>query len=729
LILGVALVGPAGLGLRQALCGVAQAAESQSSGFAHPVRGEIIRHYEEPPGPYASGHRGIDYGVASGTPVHASNDGKVSFAGPVAGEGLFITLAHADGIETTYSFLSSVAVKALDQVIKGQQIGLSGAGHPGEGRDALHFGMKQNGQYINPEPLLQDDDNDVSNAIGLAPTDEQGSNENPPSRSSPPGSYSGGSAAGQPGYFSGGKGFETDPSKGGGYTTEPPSGRGYGTNPPRGQGYGTNPPRGQGYETRPPGGASGTAPAAAKTYGTGGPGGGGMAGGDDFVNSFYGASPKGSTISTEWKRLGRFLADDYKPGGPGAVGVGPKPSHPNGLGGLARANSTRTWLAKQFDRVGTFFDPPPSWSFDPIAGPIGGLFHQIGCELKGGAKPPAMPTTEELDSHSSKAPPAPNKNVVVVIGGLNSNSTQEKNGEIKGHSSMFDTDMRTLGYKPNQIYHYSYKGIEQRGGTGPYKIHALYQKEDTYKRIEASSKLLAKQIREIHRQNPGRKIDLVAHSEGGLVADYFIENFFDKGNPKQAQIDHFITVDTPHEGADLARTQPLFSDTATGRTVRPIVQWPLSTLFGAPPASAPVLGEVQEDSTFIRDLKAHWDPNKVRTTTIGAALDAVVTATHTRLPGDDHYTTDIPSHLVPFTSHGLAPTAPTTKGIIYNALAGRPSKCTAFRDAVAEHVTGPAIAGIEDGLVAGAHWTFRASDFSASMGDSSGSPRFEQAGR
>ena len=687
----------------QQFCGVALAAQTPGRQFVHPVRGPITRHYEEPPGPYASGHRGIDYGVPAGTPVGASNDGEVKFAGPVAGEGMFITVYHADGIETTYSFLSRIDVKALDRVARGQRIGLSGAGHPGSGADALHFGMKRNGRYIDPEPMLRDG-NDISDLVALAPTNEQGSNENAESRSSQQGAYRGPSASGQPGYFSGG--LDTEPSPGSRYQAPRPGGK---TNRPsqaRGGEHGGSSPDLDGHQTSPVGARNPTASLEPDD--------------GDYGSRIFDTSPASSAVSTHWMRLGKFLAGDS------AGETSAKSSRNQPLNFEDRRHTGYGWLAKILDKIGNVFDLPGRWlPFDPVGAPTAGLFHQFACGIKGGARPPTMPSTEQLDNHSAAPPPAPNNNIVVVLGGLGSSSTVGEDGEIKGNASMFDTDMRTLGYKPNQIYHYSYKGIEKRGGRGPYRIHALYDRQDTYKRIEASSQLLADQLQEIHEANPGKKIDLVAHSEGGLVADYFVENFFRRNDPSQGQIDHLITIDSPHGGADLARTHRLFADTAMGRTVHPLVQWPLTTLFGAPPSSAPVLGEVQEDSPFIRDLRTHWDPKKVKATTVGSALDEVVTATHTRLQGDDHYTTTIPfPHLRPLASHGIAPTAPATKGIIYNALADRRSKCTAFRDEVAQHVTGPAIAGIEDGLIVGARWTFRAWDFTTSMGDSEDTNRY-----
>jgi murein DD-endopeptidase MepM/ murein hydrolase activator NlpD len=112
--------------------------------------------------------------VPVGTPVLASNGGVVAFAGLVATE-LFVSVDHADGIRTTYSFLSFVAVKRGEAVVRGQQLGASGPGDGSSPEPHLHFGARIGDTYIDPEPLLLDGlRRDVSQAIRLAPEDGSG---------------------------------------------------------------------------------------------------------------------------------------------------------------------------------------------------------------------------------------------------------------------------------------------------------------------------------------------------------------------------------------------------------------------------------------------------------------------------------------------------------------------------------------------------------------------------
>lgn len=118
-----------------------------------PIDGPIIRHFEQPPTPYAAGHRGIDLGASEGTSVYAAAGGVVAFAGPVGGTRA-VSIDHPDGHRTTYSYLSATTVRAGAGVTQGALIGRSGPGHAGETPAGLHFGLKRGDAYLDPEPVL-----------------------------------------------------------------------------------------------------------------------------------------------------------------------------------------------------------------------------------------------------------------------------------------------------------------------------------------------------------------------------------------------------------------------------------------------------------------------------------------------------------------------------------------------------------------------------------------------
>jgi murein DD-endopeptidase MepM/ murein hydrolase activator NlpD len=134
-----------------------------------PLSGPVVARFHVNANPYVAGqHRGIDIAAPVGTPVVAAAAGVVSFAGPVGGR-LFVTIDHGGGLESTCSFLSSIAVHRGDTVAQGQVIAASGTGHVGDTIPNLHFGVRLNDAYVDPLDYLGPID--VWRFIRLAPLD------------------------------------------------------------------------------------------------------------------------------------------------------------------------------------------------------------------------------------------------------------------------------------------------------------------------------------------------------------------------------------------------------------------------------------------------------------------------------------------------------------------------------------------------------------------------------
>ena len=72
-----------------------------------------------------NGHPGIDFGCPVGTPIVASADGVVLFAGDGGSTGIMVEIQHEHG-RTRYLHLSDLQVSVTDEVVTGDQIGLSG---------------------------------------------------------------------------------------------------------------------------------------------------------------------------------------------------------------------------------------------------------------------------------------------------------------------------------------------------------------------------------------------------------------------------------------------------------------------------------------------------------------------------------------------------------------------------------------------------------------------------
>ncbi len=94
-------------------------------------------------------HAGVDFAGPSGTPLYATGDGVVSFAGRQSGYGLMVTIQHPFGIETRYAHLSRIRVSEGQRVSRGDRIGDMGRTGRVTGVH-LHYEVRQNGTPINP---------------------------------------------------------------------------------------------------------------------------------------------------------------------------------------------------------------------------------------------------------------------------------------------------------------------------------------------------------------------------------------------------------------------------------------------------------------------------------------------------------------------------------------------------------------------------------------------------
>lgn len=98
-------------------------------------------------------HKGIDITGDHGTPIFASCDGTVAFAGWSGEYGYLIVINHRGGYQTAYAHMSSIYVKAGQTVKSGDVI--AGCGQTGIATgDHIHFEVRIGGTAVNPAPYL-----------------------------------------------------------------------------------------------------------------------------------------------------------------------------------------------------------------------------------------------------------------------------------------------------------------------------------------------------------------------------------------------------------------------------------------------------------------------------------------------------------------------------------------------------------------------------------------------
>lgn len=99
-------------------------------------------------------HEGQDLAGAYGTPIMATADGVVTYAGWESGYGRLIKIRHDFGIETRYGHLSQIRVNVGDRVSRGERIGDMGNSGRSTGTH-LHYEIRIGGTAINPMTFIK----------------------------------------------------------------------------------------------------------------------------------------------------------------------------------------------------------------------------------------------------------------------------------------------------------------------------------------------------------------------------------------------------------------------------------------------------------------------------------------------------------------------------------------------------------------------------------------------
>jgi hypothetical protein len=115
-----------------------------------------------------------------------------------------------------------------------------------------------------------------------------------------------------------------------------------------------------------------------------------------------------------------------------------------------------------------------------------------------------------------------------------------------------------------------------------------------------------------------------------------------------------------------------------------------------PPATAPSVRELGEDSRFLRELWAHRLPDHVDFTTIGATDDVLVPATQVDVPDASKVVVNVGGG--PLDDHTNIPRDPDALRVVRSALEGRPPPCVGVVEGLRGVVVPTLITRVEHGL-------------------------------
>ncbi len=115
-----------------------------------PVAGYVSRTFRPTADNPKTRHLGLDIAVKTGTPVRATADGAVAFAGWDATFGWMVVVKHASDVETMYGHMDTLLVTTGQSLRFGQTLGLSG--NTGvSSAPHVHYEVRVRGQAVNPE--------------------------------------------------------------------------------------------------------------------------------------------------------------------------------------------------------------------------------------------------------------------------------------------------------------------------------------------------------------------------------------------------------------------------------------------------------------------------------------------------------------------------------------------------------------------------------------------------
>jgi hypothetical protein len=105
---------------------------------------------------HPNGHTGIDLGLQEGTPLKTLYDGVVQkvvdYGNENIGKGVIIQFEN--GKQAIYGHMSKINVREGEILQAGETIGMSGNTGFSTGPH-LHFGLKENGEFVDPTPLVE----------------------------------------------------------------------------------------------------------------------------------------------------------------------------------------------------------------------------------------------------------------------------------------------------------------------------------------------------------------------------------------------------------------------------------------------------------------------------------------------------------------------------------------------------------------------------------------------
>jgi hypothetical protein len=204
------------------------------------------------------------------------------------------------------------------------------------------------------------------------------------------------------------------------------------------------------------------------------------------------------------------------------------------------------------------------------------------------------------------AHPAGSGNFVMAVAGQGSSRKRRADGSV---TPSLHLEADVLGYRRSDVSYFSYAAKA-----------AVYDRSATYGDLHAAAELLGQQIKAAALTQPGRHLDLVGHSQGGVVIDLFIMEVYRGHESEYPPIDNVVTFASPHEGTPTAGLGVKAARSIIGPEVERRVRVATEIQL-----DSPAMREVSTRSTTITRLWSQGGPpQRIRYLSIMGSLDPVV---------------------------------------------------------------------------------------------------------
>jgi len=296
-------------------------------------------------------------------------------------------------------------------------------------------------------------------------------------------------------------------------------------------------------------------------------------------------------------------------------------------------------------------------------------------------------TNADCTGSDVATPKLQERHILVEVAGLGSHTgTTSKRNPEGWHEAgaVVDVNEGALGYAPDDVVEFSYEGGTTRDNA--------YTAADTQVDIRASGQRLAELLQREAAEHPGVPIDIVAHSQGGLVTRAALAYDIDLTKPGHPPIESVVTLATPHHGANLATVGADLGRKLSGEAIETVAGE--LQLGGIDPRSVSVK-QLAENSDFIRKLNERPLPPGVWFTSIAGRGDNVVPTPRAHLDGAHNVIVDVPGWLK---DHDHLPGSAPAQRELGLALNHLPPSCKSVTAAVTDAVLGAAVSDAEHGV-------------------------------